>query len=115
MTYIKFTREDGTEYFGGQAISDTTFRVSEIYGNRNGNILVKQDDKKAQLWFINNLNGEIVSDFRTEDFNRITLSEAKKIIDASPMFKGVLSILNPEISRWYDDNKKDRPKIAIKD
>ena len=80
-TYRRHTREDGTEYLSRDLISNVRFGAFEITGAREGGIVIHTDNKRADICFKKNAaTGEIIPDFRDEDFEEISQQEAIELI-----------------------------------
>ena len=112
-TFRKATREDGTEYFGGDFISNVKFGVSEIDGSRGGGIIIHTDNNEsASIYFKKDVTtGEIVPDIREEDFVEISQQEATQLIKKSRVLKDTMRIFCPILADNYSKAKTSGPKL----
>ena len=111
MTYRNHTREDGTEYASCDFISNVKFTVNDIRDTRAGGLIVKKDNKSANIWFKKNEpTGEITPDFRDEDFEEMSLQEATESIEQSKVFKSTIGILYPTLADSYANAKTSSVK-----
>lgn len=112
-TFRKSTREDGTEYFDRDFISDVEFGVSEIDGSRGGGIIIHTDNNKsAGIYFKKDVTtGEIVPDIREEDFVEISQQEATQLIKQSRVLEDTMRILCPTLADNYSKAKTSGPKL----
>lgn len=105
-TYRRHTREDGTEYLSRDLISNVRFGAFEITGAREGGIVIHTDNKRADICFKKNAaTGEIIPDFRDEDFEEISQQEAIELIEQSRIFKDTMRTLCPILAENYSNAK----------
>ena len=93
-TYRRHTREDGSEYFSYDFISNVIFGVSEITDSREGGIKVVADNKRGGIRFYRDReSGGIVQDFESSGVEEISQEETMQLIEQARVLKDTMRTL----------------------